>query len=386
MKILVVGYFGPSNGHGHYCRAFADALEARGNEVARCDHREVPSPWYVRFAAARKVDRGLREVANSRAVALALKRTTFDVVHFQMVTPVVDRWWLPRAVSARRAVMTVHNVEPHGRAFEDHPRFVRPIYAAMARLVVHTDGNRARFAALHPELAARVRVVPHGVREPRALPSREDARRALGLASGRPVVLFFGIIRPNKGLDLLLHAIAVLRARAPDRAPIVLVAGSLPGGARFEPYAEVARANGIADLLDARLGFVAEDDVPLYFAASDVIALPYELGFQAQSGVLVDAYTYGVPVVATQAGGIGETVARDGTGLVARERSAEGFAEVLERACSDDMERARMKSRMLVLAEGEYGWRRVAERTEAVYRELLGAEDASRSPMMEART
>jgi glycosyltransferase involved in cell wall biosynthesis len=262
-------------------------------------------------------------------------------------------------------VITVHNVEPHRRNAAFAPRFLAPILDAMDAIIVHTEPNRSRLEALYPRVLGRVHVVPHAAWTPAGGVAKDAARVDLGIPASEHVVLFFGAIRRNKGLGLLLEAIKDLSDRGRVR-PRLIVAG-LPDRDGFDEYEEAICRLQIGDLVDRRLNFVPEKDVAKYYSACDVVALPYEASFQAQSGILLDAYSHERPVVVTDVGGVGATVREDGTGEVLTRRTPADLADAIERVLLYPERQLALGDRLRHLRATKYSWSEMATRTRAVY-------------------
>lgn len=153
----------------------------------------------------------------------------------------------------------------------------------------------------------------------RSIPTREEAKAQLNLV-GRRVALFFGHIRPFKGLDL---AIAAWRNVAPDL--FLLAAGEAwwSGGQRYRALAE--------GLPNARMEFryIPDSEVATYFAAADVVLAPYRT--EAQSGVALTAFHFGRPVIATRVGGLPEVVEDGVNGLLVPPEDPEALAAAVNR-------------------------------------------------------
>lgn len=149
-----------------------------------------------------------------------------------------------------------------------------------------------------------------------AMPPRDDAKRTLGLA-GRDVALFFGHVRPFKGLDIAMKAWARLASH-----PLLLVAGEL----WWQSEEELRRmAAGIDVRFDFR--FIPDAEIATYFAAADVVLAPYRI--EAQSGVALTAFHFGRPVIASDAGGLPEIV--DGrNGIVFPSEDVEAMARAVD--------------------------------------------------------
>ncbi len=152
--------------------------------------------------------------------------------------------------------------------------------------------------------------------------SREEAVERLGLQKGKRNILFFGLIREYKGLDILLNAFAGLG----DEYQLI-VAG--------EPYGSFDKYAGIIDHIDGEerihlfLQYIKDSDVAKFFCASDLVVLPYRSA--TQSGISSVSYHFEVPMIVTDVGGLKETIGDRGTGIVAKDGSPEAIAAEIER-------------------------------------------------------
>jgi glycosyltransferase involved in cell wall biosynthesis len=172
-----------------------------------------------------------------------------------------------------------------------------------------------------------------------------------------PVVLFFGLLRPYKGLEVLLDAFegiegAELWIVGRPRIAIEPLQARAPNGVRFVPR------------------FVSDSELPAYFRRADVVVLPYTRTERFDfSGVLATALAFGRPVVASDIGGFSEVAEVGAARLVAPNDPAalhEGLASVLQ----DGAERERLAAGAKAAAAGPYSWDEAAARTLQVYRRL----------------
>ena len=233
----------------------------------------------------------------------------------------------PRGRSAPKRVFLCHNVEPHEPA---------PVLRALATyglgaadgFLVHA---RAEAERLKPRAAGRpIRVHPHPSYEifSAALPSREQARATLG-ARGR-TILFFGYVRPYKGLADLLAALTLARPDAWDHLFVV--------GEFYEPrdrYADALAHPALRDKVHVVDRYVANEEVAAYVAAADVVALPYRSA--TGSGIAQVAFGGGVPVIATRTGGLEEVVEDGVTGILVPPSDPASLARAIERFFDEDM-------------------------------------------------
>jgi D-inositol-3-phosphate glycosyltransferase len=368
LRVLVIGNTGPG-GHAYYCETLTTSLAEVGEDAELHGTRLLPRPQYTRLKPLWALDRLSRTAWRSGRAWSVIRSRAPDVVHFQLVTPLVDRWWIPLLPRSITKILTVHNVVPHEPGVVSSPRFFRPILESMDALIVHAAANRNQLLEAYPALGPKVEVVPHGIWPPRHRVTALDARELLGIPRDRPVVLFFGQLRRNKGLPTLLGALRHLRRMRPQ--PLLIIAGALPRGASFDEYREMITRLDVASMVEPRLGFVPDEDVAAYYAAADVLALPYASTFQAQSGVLLEAYGFGVPIVASDVGAIGDSVREDGTGLAFPEGDEPALAAALSKLLQDPTHRAELFAKTQQLMTGKYSWQTVARLTRDVYRRAV---------------
>jgi len=322
LRVLLLGSFPPqTQGIAGYCAGLATAL-AGLVEVEALGFRAMYPPWLfpgekraMDPTAAAPSAPGLR-VRHALAWYNPLGwlwhawKTPAQVVHLQ--------WWslplfpvcLAFAWAARRRglplVLTAHNVLPHERS-RGFLWASRRLYRRADHIVVHSETNRSQLLETFGLDPARVTCVPMGATPPMtAPPSRAEALRVLDLPPERPTLLFFGIIRPYKGLDVLLHALATVRERHPE--VLLIVAGK--AWASWKPCADLIDTMGLARNAEVRLGYIPESDVARYFAAADLVVLPYT-HFDAQSAVGAQALGHGKALLVTDTGGLPELVKGD---------------------------------------------------------------------------
>jgi glycosyltransferase involved in cell wall biosynthesis len=237
----------------------------------------------------------------------------FDLIHLHYLNRFTDAFVsLPHPL-----VMSVHDVVPHVMrlgARAEHQLLSR-LYGRADALVVHHPGLVDRLAHEFRIPADRVHVVPHQV-----FPvGRVDEQPP----EGPPMVLFFGALRPNKGIELLGDVVAQLGI---DDLRFV-IAGR--GDASLERAVTDLAAHD--PRVTAEIGFATLERKRELFNAASVVILPYT-SFASQSGVLHDAYGHGRPVVVTDVGVLGDSVREDGTGIVVPPGDVPAITEAIRAA------------------------------------------------------
>lgn len=187
-------------------------------------------------------------------------------------------------------------------------------------------------------------------------PSREEARDRLGIAEDTPLVLFFGYVRPYKGLDVLLEAVAEVRRELPELR--LLVAGEFVEDAAR--YTRLLSELGIARAVDVRDEFVPDQDVATLFAACDVVVQPYLTA--TYSGVAKIAFHFERPLILTDVGGLGELVDDGHAGLVVPPRDPEALAEAIQRFFDENL--AEELTEGVRAQKAEFSWDRLVDAVE----------------------
>jgi glycosyltransferase involved in cell wall biosynthesis len=366
MKVQLVD---PSAFTPPYDRALAAALARGGAEVelltSRFLYGPVPEPngyrvreCFYRRSAARGLDaparRAFKAAEHLPDMLRLRRRVDADVVHYQWLTmPALDARLLP---ARRPRVMTAHYVLPP-RPSRRQVSTARRMFGGMDAVVAHSEHGAARLreeVGLDP---ARVRVIPHGAFDYfTRLPEEKPLPPELEGAEG-PVILFFGLLRPYKGLDTLLRAFRELQGAElwivgnprMDLAPPRRLAAEAPGRVRF-----VTR-------------FVEDAEVPAIFRRADLVVLPYRDA--EQSGVLYTGLAFEKPLVLSTVGGFPEVAATGAARLVPPE-DPDALAEALSELTADPEARERLAAAARAAAAGPYSWDSIASRTLALYEEL----------------
>jgi glycosyltransferase involved in cell wall biosynthesis len=330
--------------------AYGEAPIPDGYAVRELFYRHARGAAGSRARLAAKLVEHVPDMLRYRRVARAA-----DVVHFQwLAVQAVDRYLLP----GRPTVLTAHDLLPReprrGQASAQ-----RRLYEAVDAVVVHSRyGCELLVAELGVE-PAKIRVIPHGAFEHLTLQDRELPLPAELAAVRAAVVLFFGLLRPYKGLGTLLDAWrgidgAELWIVGRPRMPIEPLRARAPANVRFVPR------------------YVSDAEVPALFRRADVVVLPYSRTERFdQSGVLATALAFGKPTVVSDVGGFGE-VAAAGAARLTSPNDPGALHGVLERLLGDPQEREALARGALAAASGPYSWQEAARRTLALYRELVG--------------
>jgi glycosyltransferase involved in cell wall biosynthesis len=363
MKIALVGPAHPYKGGGaRHTTELAHRLAAAGHDViieswrAQYPSRLYPGQQTVDVPEGEPYPRTRRRLAWYRPDAWPAEGRRLrpaDLVVFAYLTPLQAPPYLAIMAGLRRPARTAvicHNVLPHERRPGDIP-LTRALLSRADAVITHSAAQAAQARDLAPAATVRTaRIPPH---LPATRPQTQAAERA-GFPAPAPTppprpanpptptrtnlpnppiptslpnpptrtrLLFFGIVRPYKGLDVLLRALA----QAPAEVTLT-VAGEF--WADTTEMDNLIGELGLADRVALRPGYVPADQIPGLFGAADALVMPYREATASQNALL--AFAHGVPVITTTAGALAEPV-RDGVdGLTCAPGDTEDLLRVLQ--------------------------------------------------------
>jgi glycosyltransferase involved in cell wall biosynthesis len=328
--------------------AYASLPPPDGYTLVKRFYRQAIGPAGSRLRRATKSAEHVPDMLSYRQYA-----SSADIVHFQWLTvPLLDRFLLPRGP----VVLTAHHPAPRA-ASARQVRAQRALYERVGAVIVHSQFGRLTLVDGLGIAPDKVHVIPHGSFEHlTAQPAERPLPAELTAVEG-PVVLFFGLLRPYKGLEVLLDA-----WRGVPRGELWIV-----GRPRIELGPLRARATERVRFVPR---FVLDPELPAFFRRADLVVLPYTSTERFdQSGVLATALAFGRPTVLSDVGGFAEVAATGAAELVPT-GDTEALRAALVRLIDDPDRRERLAAAARAAARDRYSWSAAATTTLALYRTL----------------
>lgn len=378
-----------------YAQHFASGMHALGTEVILATRRtrryeslavpylDVRSVFYRltehgdnrwRTSRATKILKALEHPFGWNAIRQLISHLDIEILHISWsLIPAIDAAFLTFLKGRAGIFMTVHNADllahdmavVSGRLGRWAQTWCRTrFFALIDGFIAHTDQaveslRRFGIESTRIRLVRRPPYVLHPVRGASTLSASPDA-------ATRPLeILFFGAIKPYKGIDLLLEAALMLAARGDEFR--ITIAGRpfldlAPWRARME-------AAGLGERFRFDLDYVPDERLDRYLRSADLVVFPYrEID---GSGALALTASYGKPIVATAIGVFAEPPVRDHVALVPAD-DAESLAGTLHRLIADPAARAELASKSATLAERLGDWRGYARACLDFYRQNAG--------------
>lgn len=229
--------------------------------------------------------------------------------------------WICRRLQDTRVICLAHNVDFHEK-WPGADILSRRLFRSCDKIVVLSEACLRDLKRKFPESISTKGVLGfHPIYDCYA--RTEDASATA--ESNTLTAMFFGLIKPYKGLDILLKAVKQARLRIPELK--LLIAGEVYGNE--EMYQKQIRSLGLEDAVETHFRYITDTEVSGFFQRCQVCVLPYKSA--TQSGVIATAYSFDVPVIASNVGGLSEYISENETGLLVAPNDPEALAAALIR-------------------------------------------------------
>ncbi len=378
MKCVLIGPTYPFRGGiAHYTTLLCQELRKRHQVTLLSFRRQYPA-WLFPGRSDRDPSQRVLAVDCERLID-PLQPWTWIKAARRIVELEPDlalfQWWVPfwapiwsvilrrvRGRIAAKVLFISHNVLPHEPQPWDR-LLARRVLGQSDGVIVHSQWDRQVLLSLLPTMPAYV--TPHPTYEVLAPTNwtHAEARRQLGLAEGKAVLLFFGFVRAYKGLRYLIDALALVRARLDAH---LLVVGEFWDD--VAPYQTQIRALGLEASVTLIDRYIPNEEVGLYFAAADLVVLPYTDA--TQSGVAQLALGAGVPVITTSVGGLPDVIQDGVNGFLVPPRDSQALAAAVLRFFEEGLGPTLWAN--IQAQKARFSW----ERLVALIEELVGGSSA----------
>ncbi len=267
-------------------------------------------------------------------------------------------------IRRKPVVFTVHNVHSHDKA-PLFSFFSGLLFLLGNRFIVHSKRNEEQMIRFYGIDPGKIAVIPHGTLDFHVKKEGDtaDAKAVLGISPASRTILMFGAVRPYKGVDTAIRAFAETLRRIPDSR--LVIAGKL--WESWEPYERIAEDLGVRDKMIVHTDYIPSGDVHRYFAAADLVILPYRR-FDSQSGVGNVALSFRKPMIVSDVGGLPEFV--EDRRYIVPPDDPPALAKAMA-DCLDNPDALRQMARYARQVSERFAWPKIVQETLAVYDSVL---------------
>jgi glycosyltransferase involved in cell wall biosynthesis len=365
MKVAIIDTLGAHGGAFHfYSFGQSLGLSSCGVDVSIYTNNETSKPDMIKvkfysfykdiFASKFKFINGFRWICGSIRSILHARLSGISILHFHIfyVNSLVLFNILFAKLFFAKVVLTIHDVN----SFDTNNKYSlasRLVYKIADLILTHNQFSKKEILKINPRLNKIIRVVPHGNYSPfiNVLKDKEKSKSYLNLPNDKTVLLFFGMIKKVKGLDVLLRSFSQIVRDHPNT--LLVIAGKLWRN-NFKVYQQIIDANNLSNNVVVHSKFIAHDDVKHYYCASDLVILPYKKIYQ--SGVLMMALSYGRPVLVSDIPPFKEIITDDVNGFFFSSEDVKSLTTKLNKILSAKEKLFAIQDNGRALVNDKYDW------------------------------
>ncbi len=343
-KIAVIDPLGAHGASFHYytfgqCKGLLNS----NTQVSLYSNSETPKPDYSGllfftfyrniFSSKYKIVSGLRWFIGSVKSILHAKVNGVSIFHFHFFHSnllILFDCLLVKLLFGK-LVVTIHDVESFSEA-KDSSFISTIIYSLIDLILTHNEFSKKEIIKVYKFKKNDIHIIPHGNYTPfiNIQNDKANSRKILKLPIHKNILLFFGMIKKVKGLEVLLYAFKEVIDKNPNT--VLLIAGK-PWENNFTKYQQIIDKNNLNGSVFLHTKFIPHKDVEYYFSASDLVVLPYKKIYQ--SGVLMMALSYARPVLVSDLPALKEVVMDNKNGFLFKSGNIADLSERLNQILND---------------------------------------------------
>lgn len=382
MRVAIIEPVGGHGGMNYYDFSLAEGLVAAGATVTlyTCDKTavgqgltfDVKQTFKKIWGTDHKILRASRFFFCLLKTLVDARLKRIDIVHFHFFhyTKMELLCVLLGRLFRFRIVVTAHDVESFSS--DSSKSAAGKILAKVDKVIAHNNVSAKELIECLNFPVGRIAIIPHGNYLNTIInrPSPAEARQTLNLPPDAPVLLFFGQIKKVKGLDILLQALPPVISKFPTLK--LVIAGKFWQD-DFINYEKIIMKNNLRKNIDLHIKYIPDKEVAKFYCSADVVVLPYRKIYQ--SGVLLMAMSYGVPVVASDLEGMVEIISDGKNGYIFEKNNVGHLSLKLIDILSNPIEAEKVATLGTEFVRKNHSWQHIGNKTYSVYSSLLNREN-----------
>ena len=265
-----------------------------------------------------------------------------------------------------KVVLTVHDVSSFSNS-SNSLIITNMIYKLTDRIITHNQFSKSELVNVNADLSSYISIVPHGNYIPfiNIQFNKEKSRKQLAIPNNRRVLLFFGMIKKVKGLEILLSALKGVVKENPD---VLLVIAGKPWENDFSLYQNIIDENNLSDYILLHTKFIQQEDVEHYYCASDLVVLPYTKIYQ--SGVLMMTLSFERPALVSDLPPLTEIISDNENGFLFKTENMSDLTNKLNSILLDEVLMERVRFKGVEFIKKKHDWLDIGRQTLQVYQSL----------------
>ena len=378
-KVAIIDPLG-AHGSSHHFYLFGQASGLLNNDVelSLYTNNETPSPeinglkfftFYKEiFKSKSKIINGIKWIIGTILSVFHARFSGISIFHFHIFyTNILVLFNLLFVkILFGKVVLTVHDVSSFSNS-SNLSIIEKLIYKLTDRIITHNEFSKLEILNVNADSSSCISIVPHGSYTPfiNIQYDKEKSKEQLGIPNNRRILLFFGMIKKVKGLEVLLSALKGVIKKNPD---VLLVIAGRVWENDFSAYQKIIDENNLSAYILLHTKFIPQEDVEHYYCASDLVILPYKKIYQ--SGVLMMTLSYERPALVSDLPPLKEIISDNENGFLFKAENVSDLTAKLNSILSDEglMEEVRAKGTELI--NTKYDWGEIGRQTKQAYQSL----------------
>jgi len=378
-KVAIIDPLG-AHGSSHHFYLFGQASGLLNNDVelSLYTNNETPSTeinglkfftFYKEiFKSKSKIINGIKWIIGTILSVFHARFSGISIFHFHIFyTNILVLFNLLFVkILFGKVVLTVHDVSSFSNS-SNSSIIEKLIYKLTDRIITHNEFSKLEILNVNADSSSCISIVPHGSYTPfiNIQYDKEKSKEQLGIPNNRRILLFFGMIKKVKGLEVLLSALKGVIKKNPD---VLLVIAGRVWENDFSAYQKIIDENNLSEYILLHTKFIPQEDVEHYYCASDLVILPYKKIYQ--SGVLMMTLSYERPALVSDLPPLKEIISDNENGFLFKAENVSDLTAKLNSILSDEglMEEVRVKGAELI--NTKYDWGEIGRQTKQAYQSL----------------
>ena len=378
-KVAIIDPLG-AHGSSHHFYLFGQVLGLLNNDVdvSLYTNNETASPeinglkfftFYKEiFKSKSKIISGIKWIIGTIFSVFHARFSGISIFHFHIFyTNVLVLFNLLFVkILFGKVVLTIHDVSSFSNS-SNSSIIEKLIYKLTDRIITHNEFSKLEILNVNADSSSCISIVPHGSYTPfiNIQYDKEKSKEQLGIPNNRRILLFFGMIKKVKGLEVLLSALKGVIKKNPE--VLLVIAGRIWEN-DFSAYQKIIDENNLSAYILLHTKFIPQEDVEHYYCASDLVILPYKKIYQ--SGVLMMTLSYERPALVSDLPPLKEIISDNENGFLFKAENVSDLTAKLNSILSDEglMEEVRAKGTKLI--NTRYDWGEIGRQTKQAYQSL----------------
>lgn len=331
-------------------------------------------PFFYGFVNTSKIPKvlkllfkGAEHIKNMYQLVATLRAAKYDAIHFQWTPlPIVDIYFLKKIHKFCKIILTVHDPIPFNGNPSSKLQLIgwRSLLKTFDQLIVHTEVGKGILLEYGIK-SKNISVIPHGI----AKFPNTGVKYHVYESSWRhslTTILFFGQIKPYKGIDILIDSLGLLDTDVLSKLRVI-IAGNVK--CNIDKLENLAKEKKVDSAIYWDLRFISEQELDDMLTRADILVFPYR-AIDA-SGAFMAAVAYGKAVIASNLGVFKEIIVDGENGYLVDVESVEKMASYLSLLVNDKNKLEKIGLELGKIAVGKYSWKNIAKATICLYQAIV---------------